>query len=129
MPDIPTDLSLSTLLERWQDAWMRSFFAKHDGQRGAVNPADLFAELAYGTVIAREVTAGRWCVVADLLRLGLVESWAQIGEALAITETEARDGFARWISGQRDLYERTGTIGITGSEAEKLHRLAEAVIL
>lgn len=37
------------------------------------------------------------CVVADMLRVGAAESWAQIGAAMNMTETEARDGFHTWM--------------------------------
>ena len=119
-------VSVSTLVERWEAARTRTFLARH-AHEGIEDPADYWAELRLGVEIAREVTVSRWCVVADLLRNCAVESWAEVGEALGVTETEALDGFRGWIAGQADLYRRTGTLGFTGAEAEALYRLAEAV--
>lgn len=104
----------------------RVFMARH-WQRSEVSSDDLFAELAYRTRIAQEVTAGRWCTVADLVRSGGAESWAEIGDALGLTETDTRDGFHGWIAGQVDLYEQTGIRGLTGDQAEELHRLSEVI--
>jgi hypothetical protein len=87
----------------------------------------LFAELAYGVRIAEEATAGRWCVIADLLRSSAVDSWYQAANALAISEAEARDGFHTWIASQVDLRHRTGSIGLADDEAAELYALSEAV--
>lgn len=125
-PEDIADRSMNDLVEQWSNARMRAFLATHaDKQQADAN--DLFAELAYGTRIAQEATCGRWCAVADLLRAGAADSWAQIGSAMAMTEIEARDGFHAWIAGQLDLQRRTDTIGFTNTEAAKLYDLAEAV--
>lgn len=50
-------------------------------------PADYWQELQLGTKIAQEVQAGRWPVVASLLRLGAVKSWAQVGKAVDLFES------------------------------------------
>lgn len=119
-------LSTTELLQRWQDARIRVLTAEHT--TGApVDAEDLFAELVLGQRIATEVTSGRWCVVASLLRADALDSWAQVGTALGITETEARDGFHTWISGQVDLRRSTGTIGLTETDADDLYKLSEAV--
>jgi hypothetical protein len=120
-----SQLSVDTLLERWSTARSRTFLARHSGRQ--LDPRDLIVELAYGVRIAQEVTAGRWCVVADLLRFGAVDSWYQAADALGITETEARDGFHGWIAGQVDLRHRTGSIGLAEDEAAELYALSEAV--
>ena len=99
--------------------------ARHGG--GELDPEDLFAELAYGARIAREATAGRWCVVAELLRAGFVDTWAQVATSAGMTETEARDGFHGWIAVQVDFRRRTGTVGLSGAEAAELYALSEAV--
>lgn len=125
----PNDIiqrSMTDLVEQWSDARMRAFLATHAEKRKP-HADDLFAELAYGTRIAQEATCGRWCAVADMLRFGAADSWAEIGAAMAMTETETRDGFHAWITGQLDLRRRTGTIGLTDAEAAKLYDLAEAV--
>ncbi|WP_329055358.1 hypothetical protein OG738_17985 [Amycolatopsis sp. NBC_01488] len=122
--DIPS-LSLNALVERWSAARSRTFLAQHNSREA--DPRDLFAELAYGVRIAEEATASRWCVVADLLRLGVIDSWYQAADAMGLTETEARDGFHAWIVGQVDLRRRTGTIGIAEAEAAELYALSEAV--
>lgn len=96
-------------------------------RRDATDADDLFAELAYGSLIAQEATCGRWCAVADLLRAGAADSWAQIGSAMGMTETEACDSVHTRITGQRDLRNRTGTIGLSDTEASELYDLAEAV--
>jgi hypothetical protein len=116
---------VSTLVEHWCDVRTRSLLARHAG--GQPHPDDLFAELAYGARIVQEVASGRWCVIAELLRAGAVESWIQIGNAMGITETDARDGFRAWIRGQVSLRRRTSTIGLSDAEAEELTALAEAV--
>ncbi|MEV4315147.1 hypothetical protein [Actinocrispum sp. NPDC049592] len=123
--DIPHQ-SLSALVEQWSEARGRTVLAKH-AHVGELLAEDLFAELAYGARIAQEATAGRWCVVADLLRVGAMESWAQVGTAMDLTETEARDGFHDWIAGQVDLQKTSATLGITEAEAEELYVLADAV--
>lgn len=121
--DIPHQ-PITELVAQWSQARTQTFLAAHSGQS---DPEDLFLELAYGTRIAQEATISRWCVAAELLRSGAVDSWAQIGTALVMTETAARDGFHTWITGQRDLRQRTGTIGMTDAEAEELFALSEAV--
>lgn len=86
------------------------------------------AKLAYGARIAQEALAGRWCAVAELLRAGAVESWVQVGTAMGMTETEARDGFHAWVAGQVDLRRHTGTIGLTDAQGSELSTMAEAVV-
>lgn len=116
--------SITDMVEQWQTVRLRTVLAQRGGE-GTEQPADYWSELRIGAEIAREVTAGQWCVVANLLRLGAVESWFQVSEALG--EIDARDGFTDWISNQRNLYDRTGSLGLSPAEAEELHRLAEAV--
>jgi hypothetical protein len=125
-PNDITQRSMTELVEQWSNARMRAFLATHAEKRDP-DPDDLFTELAYGTRIAQEVTCGRWCAVADLLRAGAADSWAQIGSAMGLTETEAHDGFHAWITSQLDLQRRNGTIGLTDSEAAKLYQLAKVV--
>jgi hypothetical protein len=120
----PTHASVGDLVQRWSDARMRALLARHHDEP---DPKDLFAELAYGALIAREVTAGRWCMIAELLRAGAVDTWPQIATAMDTTETEARDGFHHWLTGQVDLRHRTGSIGITDAKATELYALSEAV--
>src|SRR5690242_9165433 len=91
--DIPHQ-PMTDLVARWSQARTRIFRAADSGE---INPEDLVIELAYGVGIAQEATCGQWSVVANLLRSGAVDSWAQIGTALGITETDARDGFHVWI--------------------------------
>jgi hypothetical protein len=118
---------IAELIERWQAARMRTFLARQ-GVEGVEDPADYWAELRTATEISREVLAGRWCAVASLLRAGALEYWAQAGEALGMSELEARDGFMGWVSRQADLYRHTGT-GLTAAEAGELRERAEVVIL
>lgn len=122
--DIP-QLSLDALVEHWSAARSRTFLVRYKCREA--DPRDLFAELAYGVRIAEEITAGRWCVIADLLRLGAIDSWPQAADAMGITETEARDGFHGWIASQVDLRHRTGSIGLADAEAAELYALSEAV--
>lgn len=122
-------VSVSTLFAAWLDARRRIADAEHGLTNAPVNVEDLFAELAIGSRIAEEVAMGRWAVVAKLLRLGAVDSWATVGRALGMTETDARDGFAVWIRRQVELYRRYDRFGITDAEAGELRRLAEAVAL
>jgi hypothetical protein len=123
--DIPHQ-PLSALVEQWSEARGRTVLAKH-AHVGELLAEDLFAELAYGARIAQEATAGRWCVVADLLRVGAMESWAQVGTAMDLTETEARDGFHDWIAGQVDLRKTSATLGITEAEAKELYEAGALV--
>lgn len=125
-PEDIADQSMNDLVEQWSNARMRTFLVPRV-ERRQPDADDLFAELAYGTRIAQETTCGRWCAVAELLRAGAADSWAQIGSAMAMTEAEARDGFHGWITRQRDLRNRTGTIGLTDAQAAELYDLAEAV--
>lgn len=118
---------VSVLVERWEAARIRTLLAKHVG-KGVVDPADCWEELRLGTEIAETVLSGRWCVVADLLRAHAVRSWAEVGDALGVTETEARDGFARWLSGQVALFDACG-IGASPADRDQLATLAEAVTL
>ncbi|TCO59245.1 hypothetical protein [Actinocrispum wychmicini] len=125
--DIPRQ-SVDSMVEQWSGARIRALLAKHSGTV-ELDSEDLFVELAYGARIAQEALAGRWCAVADLLRVGAVESWMQVGFAMSLAETEARDGFHVWIAGQVDLRRHTGSIGFTDTEASQLSALAEAVAL
>lgn len=125
-PEDIADQSMNDLVKRWSNARMRAFLATHVEKRQP-DADDLFAELAYGTRITQEAICGRWSVAADLLRAGAANSWAQIGAAMGLTETAARDGFQTWITGQLDLRRRTATIGLTEVEAAELRNLAEAV--
>jgi hypothetical protein len=86
-------VAVSTLVDRWEAARTRTFLARH-AHKGMEDPSDYWTELRLGLEIAEQVTVSRWCVVADLLRNGAVESWAQVGDALGVTETEALDGRA-----------------------------------
>lgn len=126
-PDDPalTRATARQLFAEWDAAGMRSFVGQYL-PGGTVDPADLWAELAIGTRLARVVTCGRWCVVASLLRGGEITSWSDVGDALGMTEIEARDGFHGWIDGQAAL-RRTSLIGLTEDQAEELYRLSEAV--
>jgi hypothetical protein len=123
--DIPHQ-SLSALVEQWSEARGRTVLAKH-AHVGELLAEDLFAELAYGARIAQEATAGQWCAVADLLRAGAVESWAQVGTAMGLPETEAHDGFHDWIAGQVHLHKTSATLGITNAEAKKLREAGALV--
>lgn len=123
--DIPHQ-SVSALVEQWSAARGRTVLAKH-AHLGELLAEDLFAELAYGARIAQEATAGRWCAVADLLRVGAVESWVQVGTAIDMTGTEAREGFHDWIARQVYLRQTSGAIGITEAEAKELHEAGALV--
>lgn len=120
-----SQLFVDMLVERWSTARSRTFLTRHSGRQ--LDPRHLFAELAYGVRITQEVTVGRWCVVADLLRLGAVDSWSQIADVMGLAETDVRDGFHSWTKAQLDLRRRTGSIGITDAEAAELYALSEAV--
>ena len=123
--DIPFQATTS-LVRQWSEAGIRLLTARHTAGT-QLDSEDLFTELVYGTRIAHNVTAGRWCTVADLLRAGAVESWTQLGIAMDTTATEAHNGFRSWITGQVGLRQQTGTIGITTAQAFELSTLAEAV--
>jgi hypothetical protein len=117
---VPVD----TLVVWWSGALRRTTDATYARQPADVE--DYWTELAVGTRLAREVTAGRWVVVARLLRAGAVSDWSEVGTALNISGPDAAAGFATWLAGQVVLYRRTG-IGVTPAEAEDLARLADAV--
>jgi hypothetical protein len=123
--DIPHQ-SVGALVEQWSEARGRTVLAKH-AHLGELLAEDLFAELAYGARIAQEATAGRWCAVADLLRAGAVESWAQVGTAMGLPETEAHDGFHDWIAGQVYLHRTSAMLGITDAEATELYEAGALV--
>ncbi|WP_394614501.1 hypothetical protein JNUCC0626_32100 [Lentzea sp. JNUCC 0626] len=119
--------SLEHMFERWSAARDRSFLAMAVRQCPP-EIDDLLSELTYGTSIAREVTSGRWCVVAQLLRTctDSTNFWSVIGDALAMTELQAKEGFHAWLESQNNLRHTTGRFGFTDAEADMLHRLAEA---
>lgn len=126
-PHVPHEhVPVDQLLTWWQDAGTRAFWAEHIGQ--AVDPEDLYTRLALGRRIADEVMSGRWVTVAALLRAAAVECWADVGTALGVTETEARDGFSAWLTQQTDLFRRVG-LGLTAAAASELAELAEGVPL
>ena len=120
-PEDIAQQSISTMVEHWSNLQLRNLLSDH------LDADDLFADLAYRTRIAQEITYGRWCVVADLLRTGTATSWTEIGAALNMTETQARTGFRTWMTGQLDLHHRTGTIGLTQAESTHLRAQAEAI--
>lgn len=124
--DPPGYVSPAQLLSWLNSAQERTFLAEQAGR--PADPADLVTVLAVSARLATEVTAGRWVTIARLLRAGAVSSWADIGNALGVTETAAKDGFASWLVGQRALFERCG-VGLTEAEAAHLSELAEGVTL
>lgn len=119
-------LSTTELLNMWQDARSRTVLAE---RTPADEPMaeDYWTELAIGTRLADEVTCGRWCAVAALLKNGGVDSWFQVGIALGVTEAEARAGFHLWISRQVDLRHDTSSTGLTEDDAEALYVLSEGI--
>jgi hypothetical protein len=117
---VPVD----TLLAWWTDTLRRTVQATAAGH--PVDVEDYWTELAVGTRLAQEVTAGRWVVVARLLRAGAISDWHEVGTALNMTGLDAAAGFTVWLAGQVDLYRRMG-IGLTAAEAEDLAHLAAAV--
>jgi hypothetical protein len=118
--DVPQQ-SISTMVEHWSTLQLCNLLADEP------NADDLFADLAHRTRVAQEITYGRWCVVADILRAGSATSWTEIGAALNMNESEARAGFHAWMTGQLDLHRRTGTIGLTEAESAELHTRSKAV--
>ncbi|MGW4529151.1 hypothetical protein [Amycolatopsis sp. NPDC004378] len=112
------------LLGWWEAALHRTADAAFTGR--AVDVEDYWTELAVGTRLAAEVTAGRWVVVARLLRAGAVGDWWELGAALDMRGPDAAAGFARWLAGQVRLHQDTG-IGLSATDAEDLARLADAV--
>src|SRR5437763_1449377 len=96
--DIPEHV-MTDLAARWSQARTRNLMA--NAGLGEVDQEDLFAELAYGARIVQEATYGRWCVIAELLRLGAVDSWARIETAMGATKADVRDGFHAWVVAQR----------------------------
>jgi hypothetical protein len=116
-------VTVETLTEWWTAASQRAFVAEHTGT--AVDVDDHWTVLALGTRIAAEVTNSRWVMVAQLLRAGAIADWHQAGDALGMTESEARSGFAAWITGQVNLFHSTG-LGITDVEAVELRDLADS---
>lgn len=115
---------LDTLVQWWTAATMRAFVARHTA--APVDDEDHWTDLALGTRIAADVTAGRWVTVANLLRSGAVVHWDQVGAALGVTGDEAEAGFTAWLAQQAALYRRLG-IGLTDAEAAELARLADLV--
>lgn len=126
-PHSPTGrVSVSTLMEQWVNARQRTFLAEHGASNTPPDVEDYWTELALGTRLAHEVTAGRWVTVAQLLRTGGVSHWDELGAALDVTGAEALAGFTSWLTNQVALYRSTG-IGLTEAEAFALVRLADAV--
>jgi hypothetical protein len=131
MPTTPHDLELSELsitamVDLWQSARSRVFLAEYE-PTAQLCTDDCWTELAVATRLANEITAGRWCVVRRLLCRGVVTSWTQVGQAVGMTGTQARTGFIDWITGQISLRRRSGTIGLTDTEADDLRALAASV--
>ncbi|HKS46707.1 MAG TPA: hypothetical protein VJT49_16665 [Amycolatopsis sp.] len=116
--------TVGDLAEQWEAAGARTVSAQHG--HGDEQPADHWTKLKLGALIVAEVQSGRWSTVAALLRLGAVESWAQVDDALGMRGSVAHAGFHAWINQQRDLWQCTGT-GLTPAEAETLLALAKTV--
>lgn len=109
----------------WREAaLLRTANASVTGQ--AIDVEDYWTELAVGPRLAAEVTAGRWVVVARLLRAGAVGDWWEVGAALGMGGPDAAAGFAEWLAGQVRLHQDTG-IGLSAAEAGDLVRLADVV--
>jgi hypothetical protein len=121
IPNQPRD----ALWDQWLEARTEVSLAIQAGIEP--DPNDLFAELAYGVRMAQELIPGRWHAVALLLRIGAVDSWSQLGTAMGLSETQARDGFHAWIAREVDFRRNSGVVGITKAEAEELYALSEAV--
>lgn len=117
--DVPDEWP-EVLIEHWHAARKRSLLARYE-DRTSPQPDDLFAEFVFGAKLAFQVTASRWCVVTELLKLGAVDSWSQIGAAIGVDETSARDEFHAWIASQAALRRDTGSIGLTKADAEELY--------
>ncbi|MGY6657643.1 hypothetical protein ACXIZN_36330 [Amycolatopsis sp. TRM77291] len=112
------------LLVWWETALQRTAEATFAGR--AVDVEDYWTELAVGTRLARQVTAGRWVVVTRLLLAGAVGDWSEVGSALDMSGPDAATEFASWLAEQVRLYRDIG-IGVTIAEAEDLARLADAL--
>lgn len=84
--DIPQQ-SIGTIVEHWSNLQLRNLLTRDPDAN------DLFADVAFCARVAQEITYGRWCVVADILRAGAATSWAEIAAVLDMTETQARNGF------------------------------------
>lgn len=124
--DVPLQ-PLEEMIERWSAARTRSLLAMAAHQRPP-EVDNLLSELTYATAIARDVISGRWCVVARLLRADTDRTnfWTVIGDAIGMTELQAKDGFHNWVASQNDLRHQTSRFGLTDAEASALHHLAEA---
>lgn len=122
--DPAAHVPVDTLLAWWSGALRRTVDAKHAGQ--PVDVEDYWTELAVATRLAQEVTAGRWVVVARLLRAGAICDWYEVGAALNMSSPDAAAGFAAWLAGQVHLYQQI-RIGVTAAEAEELTGLADAI--
>jgi hypothetical protein len=120
-PEDIAQQSISTMVEHWSTLQLRNLLSDDP------DPDELFADLAYRTRVAQEITCGRWFVVADILRIGAATSWTEIAAALNMTAAEARVGFRTWMTGQLDLHRRTGTIGLTQAESARLQSRSEAI--
>lgn len=125
LDDVP-NISTRELVDEWSAARLRSALAIHVDHRSP-SPDDLLLELTYGTKIAQDATSGRWCAVAQLLHTGAVHSWSQLGAALGMSSTEARDSFHTWVDNQRQLRHHTRTVGVTDADADNLLALSQAV--
>ncbi|WP_410580157.1 hypothetical protein [Amycolatopsis sp. lyj-108] len=126
-PHDPTGhVPVETLVDWWAQARARVFTASFSTADIMSVVEDRWSELALGTRIAQEITAGRWVVVAQLLRAGAVSDWHDVGIVLGLTGPDAAAGFAAWLTAQVDLHRQIG-IGLTPADADDLSLLADGV--
>lgn len=114
-------------------AWFEELSAREIRplRAGMAPPADeMWTHLAVQARLESEITGTRWLLVAHLLRSAAARSWWEIADALGMTNAEAaRAEFAKWITSQVDLHQRSPDLGLADDTAIELREFAHALPL
>lgn len=120
-------MSLRDLAARYLDLLDISVRVRFEGETVVTSQA--LERLAVSEAISRYVNNGRQVDILASLNAGA--SWREVADVLDAPERQLRDEFARWVDGQRELYdalqsERPGSppIGFSPAQGDAVQRVA-----
>jgi hypothetical protein len=120
-------MSLRDLAARYLDLLDISVRVRLEGETVVTSHA--LERLAVSEAISRYVNNGRQVDILASLNAGA--SWREVADVLDAPERQLRDEFARWVDGQRELYdalqsEKPGSppIGLSRAQGDAVQRLA-----